>query len=238
MGKRGIMTIQEITQLRNQEMSGKLRMPEQAITFNPKKISEVNQAVEFLTKAKSSCFSLLVKMIIKTFDGIKDIKGVGSKENPYVISTDLGCGSFYSSRECFVEEDYPKDYAVNECFNNCYLAVTKGRVENCQILSGIAYRGSKPFLHSTLKIGNKILDFSYDFCMDENLYMKLFNFEVLSTLDSQTLIDNYPIIRKHQRFLSYKGFSTMYVNFAFEDLIDYLKDKNRREKEKVEIALD
>ena len=72
--------------------------------------------------------------------------------------------------------------------------------------------------------------------MEEELYMKLFNFEVLSTLSSKKLIKGYPIIRKHQKFLSDNGFSTIYATFAFEDLIDYLQDKDRRGKEKVEIA--
>ena len=232
------MTIRELTNLRKEELSGKLRMPKTVFSVNDtKKLREINKAVEFLSRADRGSLLLLLKMVIKGFDGVKDLKGVGVENCPYEISTDFGSGAFYGAHECFDGGVYPKDIVGFQCFNNCYIAITKGYIKDCQILSGIAYRGGeKSFLHSVIKLEDKILDFNYNMCMDMDLYVKLFNFEVLSELDSTTLMKSYPVIRKHQRYLREKGFSTAYAVFAFEDLIDYLQNKNRRENEEVEIA--
>lgn len=234
------MTIQEITELRKQERDGELRMPNLALELegNVDELRDVNLAVEYLVKEDKRSFLLLVKMLIKGFDGVKALSGVGVKNCPYEIETDFGSGSFYNANEFFEDGKLPKELVRRQCFNNCYLMVTKKYISNCEILSGIAYIGAntKPFLHSVIKQNGKILDFNYNLCMDEDLYYKLFNFEVLSNISSKRLIRFYPIIKKHQKFLHDKGFSTMYATFACKDLINYVMDKNRRENEKVEIA--
>ncbi len=233
------MTIKEITELRKQEKDEILRMPNCALDVeNSKQLRDVNQAIEFLSRADKRSFLLLVKMLIKGFKGVNSLKGVGVKNCPYEIETDFGSGSFYSAHECFAGEVFPKDIVQNQCFHNCYLSVIKGYFKDCQILSGIAYRGGegKPFLHSVLKVGNKILDFNYDICMDEELYISLFNFEILSLLDSETILADYPIISKFHKLLNSKGLKTMHAVFAWDDLIDFIYDRNRRKNEKIEIV--
>ena len=233
------MTIQELAELRKQETSGRLRMPNCAKNVeNIEELRQVNAAIEFLARSDKRSFLLLVKMLIKGIDCITDLKGIGTKNCPYEIETSFGSGSFYSVAECFELGVVPEDIEYKQCFHNCYLAVTKGYIKNCEILSGIAYRGGEdmnPFLHSVVRVENKILDFNYNLCIDEELYKKLFNFEIFNTLSSNRVLAGYPVLKKYHKLLNEKGFTTMHAVFAWDDLIDFIYDKNRRKNEKVEI---
>ena len=233
------MTLKEIGELRSQEMQGKLRMPKPALSVeNKKELRELNQAIAYLMQEDKRNFLLLVKLFIKGFKGINDLKGIGLINCPYEIKTNFGSGRFYHMKDCFEDSVVPKDIEFKQCFHNCFLAVTKDYIKNCEIISGIAYRGGeddKPFLHAVIRRAGKIIDFNYNLCIDEELYMSLFNFETLSVVDSQKAIHDYPIIKKYGKILNNKGLTTMHAVFAWEDLMDYICDKNRRKNEEIKM---
>jgi len=232
------MTLEEITHLRDLDENGSLRKPKGYKKIkNSKALREVNNAVAYLLLNNEESFSLLGKMTVKGFKGIKSIRGAGKKDDPYFIKTNFGSGSFYHAHEFFADREYPKCIVKNEWFNNCYMSVTKGYIKDCQILSGIAYRGEggKPFLHSVLKVHDKIIDYNYDMCMDEELYKTLFSFEVLSELDSKTIMKDYSIVKKFYSYLNSCGLTTMHAVFAWEDLVNMVNSKIKAKEEKVEI---
>ena len=232
------MTIDEITYLRELDENGSLRKPKGYKKIkNSKSLRELNTAIEHLLSNDKESFSLLDRMTINRVKGIKSIKGTGKKYDPYYITTSVGSGSFYNAKEFFADREYPKCIVKNECFNNCYMSVVKGYVKDCQILSGIAYRGEggKPFLHSVLRVQEKIIDYNYDICMDEELYKPLFNFEILSEIDSKTIMEDYSNVKKFYSYLNNNGLTTMHAVFAWEDLVNLVNGKIKTKKEKVEI---
>ena len=232
------MKLEEVTRLREYEEGGCLRMPKQFKDLNSANtLRTVNNAIEYLLSEKRCHFSLLVKKALTSCDGIVDIQGNGNKNNPYELTTDFGSGAFYNAREFFDKKEYPKFIVKNECFSNCYMLVTKGVVKDCEILSGIAYRGEggRPFLHSVIKVDNKVMDFNYNICMDEELYYALFNFEVLNRLDSKTMMKDYEIIKKYYSYLNSQKLTTMHAVFAWEDLVDVVNSKININKKQVGI---
>ena len=233
------MTINEITKLRDLEQNGLLRKPKHAENINNnEKLRLTNEIVKCLARSRKRSFLLVFKLLARFLNCVNKLKGQGNLKCPYEIETDYGSGIFFNAHECFKSLQYPKEIEKNRCFNNCYNVVLKQYIPNCTVLSGIAYSGKSPFLHSVISYKNYIIDFNLDLCMDEDLYIKLFNFEILSELSSEKVRKYSSVIKKNQKFLSDKGFSTMYVTFAFEDLIDYLQDNARKGKEEVEIVID
>lgn len=238
------MTIQEITDLRKSENENKLRLPIRAQNLSQEESKQIFRIVQYMVDLVQqeeyhkgiTKNSLLVKSILRRFSSVLWVKGYGTKENPFEIQTKYGGGKFYHAKQCFKNEKYPEGVENKCCFMNCYNLALKFKREDCSILSGIAYKGRRSFLHSVIKLKDKIIDLNYDICIDAELYCRLFNFEVLSELNSLTLAKKYPIIKKHQKFLNEKGFSYMYVNYSLDDLVDYLEDENRNEN--IEIALE
>lgn len=232
------MTIQEITDLRKLENENELRLPIRAQKLSQdecKHIYKIFYYMSSLTQFNEKNSSLILKSILIRFPEVISIKGVGTRVSPFKIQTQYGCGEFFNARLLFEDGKYPINAIHGCCFMNCYNMALKLSKENCSILSGIAFKGKRPFLHSVIKIGDKIIDLNYDMCIDAELYYGLFNFEVLSEVNSIVLVENCSVIEKYQKFLHEKGFSHLYANFALEALINYLEDENRDEN--IEIAL-
>lgn len=225
------MTIKEITKLRYDEQLGLLEMPKsyQEI-LNKEEHKSLIRLVRTLSRDKKS-FLLFVKKLLFASCGINYLNGTGDRNSPFQISTNYGDGIFYPLREFFANKQIPQFIQSNECFNNCYVSMEKMLYKNCRVLSGVAYAGHKPFLHSVVLTNDLILDYNMNLCMSKDLYLKLFCFETLSCLDMKTFKKGYSTIRRNRKYLNQNGVSTIYAVFAYEDLIRYLNEEPGDRKE-------
>ena len=127
----------------------------------------------------------------------------------------------------FLEEEDCSYFQKRYCFQNVYEFAARNENKS-EILSGIAFR-DYPFLHSVILVGDYILDFNYDLAMGKDLYFKMFNFEVLSRVDSDYVKENSYLISKDSKFLTSNRIAYGDVAFCFEELVEILKQEKRCE---------
>ena len=102
----------------------------------------------------------------------------------------------------------------------------------CEILSGICYR-SYPFLHTVLLIDDYILDFNYDLIMAKDLYMDLFNFEVISKIKSEDVLANLKLFNGKNKFVKENKITYGDVCFCYYEMLEILKNKQIENKSNV-----
>lgn len=208
------MTIYEINKL-NQDANNKvLRKP----------VSLMNGDYEDTLRAHK-IFKIIIDDVIRNKDrdlflysmfgkcrmrkvGISKIKNVNQVYN---INSSIGNGVFFDARTLFIDGRYPKWIEPYNCFTNTRLLILQTGLE-AKILSGIAFIG-KPFLHSVLLVGDKVIDFNYDLVITKDLYFALTHFEVLAELDYTKILENKKLIK------GIKGVPNYVFNFAFEEVM-------------------
>lgn len=157
-----------------------------------------------------------------------DLSGKGTREDPYFINTNFGCGNFllYSK---FLNANEDTSYIKKRyCFQNVY-EFSKRCSKKCEIISGLAFR-DYPFLHSVILLDDYVLDFNYNLAMSKDLYFKMFNFEVLTKVDSDYVKENAYLISKDSKFLTSNRIAYGDVAFCFEELVEILKQEKRCEE--------
>ena len=102
--------------------------------------------------------------------------------------------------------------------------LTKQGIE-CNVLTGMSYFDS-PYLHAVLSVKNRntnkiqILDFNYDLVMDYDLFLKLYSFEVWSSVSGQKFLDDRDIIEVNG--VDLKDYQLL---LAYDDAIRYKQEK-------------
>lgn len=232
------MKIEEVTKLRKQEQNYMLRTT--AFNYGNLQISEdldmqraviidhLRDITKRNQKKQNLNISILIdRLIIKKSKAVKKFKGLGTTDKPYRIDCVFGKGRILNAHELFELKQYPTYIKKQFCFSNCLYCVNSlaHHGVKAKIISGIANVHSRPFLHSVIEIDNGyIVDFNYDFAMDKSLYINLFNFEILSTVSGKKLVEDDTVRRLKKKFVN-----AMYVNFAYDDVLSYLKNPNMQD---------
>lgn len=95
----------------------------------------------------------------------------------------------------------------------------------------------KPFLHSVILVENKVIDFNYNIVISKDLYFKLVKFECLAEVDAQKARDTFDFVVSKRDLLNKSKVQTLTMNFAFDDVLDYLQNEERQ-IEKPDIGID
>lgn len=236
------MTIEEVTKLRKQEKEKTLRKPlsfKEPISIKEKQFFKeyrvvVSQICSLLEKKgvmqNFSFNSLISRRIIKNSKVVNSFKGLGTEKKPYVLDAKFGKFKFWNAHECFKKESYPEFIEENHCFANCYTLACclAGEKIHSKVLSGIFYNCDYSILHSVIEFNNYICDFNLNICMEKDLYIKLFPFEVLSELEGERIFQDREYI--HKNLDLFKKKSIMYLNFAYDDCLNYINDKQRQQQ--------
>ena len=98
---------------------------------------------------------------------------------------------------------------------------------DCQILSGIAYM-NEPFLHSVILFKDKVIDFNYNIVMSKELYFAITKFECLAELSASRVRETVDLVMSKRDILTKSNLSCVTINFAFEDVLDYLQNEQRQ----------
>ena len=233
------MTIEEVTELRKQEKNKTLREPKRKMFFLPKleeKRKEISSLICGLLIKRGftqnlTLGSLLRRLVIKKNSVVKSFKGMGTKKKPYILKSELGNGEFFNAQDCFIDNMYPEGIKQGYCFSNCYIMayVLGAKKIPAKILSGIFYDNFDSLLHSVLEVENKyIVDFNINLCIDKDLYYNIFPFEVLSEIDAGRIFNDEENLEQNLELFKYKGI--MYLNFAYDDVLNYIKNKERQQQ--------
>lgn len=227
------MKIKEIEQLVKDEKEGCLRSPKPA----------KNKSVEEL-KGYQTIMTAIVKGVIENDqadallatdavqqglkqDGINQIKKIDFQKNIYKINTKFGSTEFHDAHRLFVNGKYPHWIKEGLCYSNCYSFALLLNY-NSKVISGIAKMGDDVFLHSVVVVGNKVIDFNYNVVMDYEFYQKMFCFEVLAELESKRIKDTHAWFELNQELLGKTDFQSYTTNFAYEDVLNFIKKKGKR----------
>lgn len=237
------MTIEEVTNLRKQEKNKTLRKPnciKEPVTIVEKSLLKqqmiiVNQIYQLLNKKGAVqnflLGSLINRLIIKKSFAVKTFKGLGTKKRPYEIDSEFCKGKIWNAHEFFKKRKYPQYIKTGYCFSNCFTSAFNlaHRKIPAKILSGIVNNLQESCLHSVLEIENKfIVDFNLNLCIEKDIYAKLLPFEVLSVLNANRICEDKDFVKLNADAVN--NISIMYFNFAYDDVIDYIKNKERQQQ--------
>ncbi len=229
------MTIEEINELAQLERAEKLRKPIFAENLNHEELFNSEQIllrIKWLLqeqKEQGLVGCLYRRLVMKKQKGVNSFKGVGTLKHPYKIETDFGSGCFYDARKGFNKKKYPDFVAQNFCYSNCLQFALTTKID-CKILSGIGYM-DKSFLHSVILIRDKIIDFNYHVAMDKDLYFALTKFECLEELDAKKVRETCDYVMSKRYVLSKSHLQTITINFAYDDVLDYLNNEDRQNEQ-------
>lgn len=217
------MTLEEVRDLRDLENHNQLRHSSlaQNLTIEEKdKIYLINTRIRELVDN----VSLFVKYFAKQGGELVQVSGSGTREDPYLIDCEYGQGRLYKLNKIF--KNLPKWVKKFECFGNCVgMAYVLGQNHQGKVIAGI-YDLGKPVMHAVIEINVNgmtcIADFNFNMVIEKDLYIKLFNFEIMAETEFNKIVQNSQHLRHCQ-------LNTVFTAFAFDDLIDYLQDDARRE---------
>ncbi len=223
------MTLEEVRKLRDQENNNQLR---HSSLFENLTVDENDNLYFINTKIRElvDTVSLFVKYFAKKGGELVQVSGKGSKEDPYLIDCEYGQGRLYKLNKIF--KNLPKWVKKFECFGNCVgMAYVMGKEDYIGKVIGGIYDTGKPVMHAVLEIEVDgvicIADFNFNMIIEKDLYIKLFNFEVLAETEFQKIVEASDDLRHLQ-------LTTMYTVFAFNDLIDYLHNEERQSTTPIE----
>ena len=226
------MTIEEINFLAKQEKEGLLRKPTSAQNYTQEDLQTQEQLLLrirwFLEEEKANGFvgCLFRRIVMKKQKGVKSFQGLVTIKHPYKIETDFGGGTLYDARKGFNKKTYPEWIEQNYCYDNCLKFALLTKLD-CSVLSGLAYM-DKPFLHSVILVKDKIIDFNYHIVMDKELYFKLVKFECMAKVNAKQVRDTSDFVVSKRSILNKSNLKTITMNFAFDDVLDYLQNEERQ----------
>ena len=240
------MTIEDVSELRRQEKAGTLRKPDcfkDNMTMVERSVLRqkviIATALYNLTRKRGtvqnfSPKSLINRSIIRRSFLIKSFKGLGTNKRPYKIDGELGRGNIINAHEFFTSKKYPEFIEKGFCFGNCFTMaqVLANSKKESKIVSGIMSNGNYSFLHSVLEVDKFIIDFNIDMAISKELYNNIFLFEPLVVLEGKQIHKDKEFLENNLPAIG--DMSVMYMNFAYDDVISYMKDKKRQEQ-KIEL---
>jgi len=229
------MTIEQVEELRLQEMEGALRNPKLNISEN-----EIENAY-YIRWAIFSVFNsenFLKKLINKTIlrnAGVK-ISGKGTSKKHYKLQTPFGDGECFKIEHIFKNKKCP--LGVGNCFSNAFnmasVMVQLPYIESCDCVSGILYtkknNKDNAILHSVFELGDYVCDANFGLCISKELYYKIFMFEELTRISGQRVNEAKGILAKTESREIAKSFNlkTYHLVFALDDFIDFITNKERQ----------
>lgn len=194
------MTLDEYKELKIEEIINAIRKP-----------VEVKNSTIFQLVAKKYILSQILNLL--ECDGSIDnleayalskgalkslcgLVGEGSTEDPYRISTEFAKGGFMDVHRFLPGGKIPDYIQNNSCHRNCYFFAV-GQTNNCEVITGIYQKDKDAHLHTVIGSNGVIIDFNWKLVMSEELYFKLFNFEVINRVQSCEIKENAELIEKH-----------------------------------------
>lgn len=243
------MTIEEITNLRKQEQNRTLRSPncyKQPTSEEERYLQQEKQnamacivTLTQTTGAGHNFFrpSTVIRTALRKNEYINSFKGLGTLNHPYIIDSKQGKGKIVNAHELFEKKEYPNYVESNKCFANSLVyaySLARDGVD-AKLVSGIFDVGIRPILHSVVEIpnhkvlGDCIVDFNYNLAISKNLYCSLFNFEELNNVDAIRLVQDRIFSKENRKKL--QGKNVMYINFAYDDILDYISNKDRQNQD-------
>ena len=223
------MKLEEVRDLRENENNNKLRHSK---LLEEKSVEERDEIYYINTKVRGMVdkLPLLVKYFAKKGEELVQISGEGTRESPYIIDCEYGHGKLYKLDEIF--KKLPRWVKKFECFGNCVgMAYVMGKEDYVGKVIGGIYDLGKPVMHAVIEIDidgiECIADFNFNMVIEKELYVKLFNFEIMEETDFKKIVEN-------EKFLRHCKYNTLFTVFAFDDLIDYIQDETRQELSPIE----
>ena len=231
------MTIEEVEELRKQELNDELRFPE--LQIERRQINQVLLIREFIYRAVNN--KLFVSRMLNRLRLKKmgfEISGKGTDENPYVLKSYLGEGKFFNVKYLFRSRRCP--FKVGLCFSNAFNIASEmyklENVDNCDCVSGISLvQGNnkwRKILHSVVELNNKwVVDVNCGMVISNDLYYKLFMFEELARVSGEDASTMYEILetQKLKDVVRKFNLKSYHMVFAKDDLIDFIENYSRQE---------
>ena len=229
------MTIEEVEELRVEELNNALRFPK--LQIENREINKVLLIQEHIFDAINDKFiisKLINKLRLKKIGF--EIGGKGTAENPYRLKSYLGEGKCFNIKYIFNDKKCP--FKVGACFSNAFNMAGEmyklPDVEHCDCVSGIALtmgkNGWRRILHSVVEINDMVIDANLKMVISKDLYYKLFMFEELARFSGKQAEEMLGILKKEETRKITKQFNlkTCHMVFAIDDMKDFLTNEERR----------
>ena len=229
------MTIEEVENLRIQEINHQLRFPKLQIENRDINKTFAIQTELYCVLNNGNFLTKLINKVRLRKMGVK-ISGKGRKNNPYIID----CGDVKG--EVFIIDDIFKKgkcpFRVGACFSNSFNMVCEMKnlpnVKRCDCVSGISLTRTNTrhtsILHSVVELNDKVIDANLKMVISKELYYKLFMFERLSRIsgnEAEEMLDMLKIDEVKQ-ISKHFNLRTYHLVFALEDMQDFLSNEQRR----------
>lgn len=230
------MTIEEVEELRIQELNKELRFPNLNIgTDEVEKFFSIQYCLHCVVNDKTFLSRLINKISLRKM-GLK-ISGKGTKEKPYILESENLKGKCFNVKHIFSDKKCP--FEVGQCFMNSFNISGEmcklENIEHCDCVSGISLtkrKGeTKSILHSVVELNNKwVVDVNLGMVVSKNLYFKLFMFEELARYEGKRAEEILEILdREATREISRQfNLKCYHMNFAVDDFIDFINNQSRR----------
>lgn len=234
------MTIEEVEELRVQELNNTLRFPKLEIDANEiENIFSIQWCLHGIVNDKSFLTKLINKTSLKKM-GFK-VSGKGTKDKPYLLESKNIKGKCFNIKHIFKDKKCP--FKVGHCFMNSFNISGEmyklDNIEQCDCVSGISLIKSqgtvKSILHSVVELNNKwVVDVNLGMVISKKLYYKLFMFEELARFDGKKAEEMIGVLNKKAvKEISWKyNLKAYHMNFAMDDLIDFINNPSRRNEHK------
>jgi len=229
------MTIEQVEELRIQEMNGTLRRPKLLIENRSiNNVFRIQYAIYKVVNSKTFITKLINKTYLRNI-GL-EINGKGTVENCYTIKTPYGEGEVFNVKYLFKRNKCP--LKQGNCFSNSWQMasvvadLTDNEVSDC--VSGISLiaqkEGPSSILHSIVETDRWVIDVNWGICMSKELYYKLFMFEELARIKGQRIDEIREEISSddYRKIAKEFNMKTYHLVFAVDDFIGFLADEERR----------
>ena len=151
------------------------------------------------------------------------LSGDGFLTNPFTIHTEFASGGFIDLQDFMPNNTIPSYIENNACHKNSFIFAMQ--TKDADVLTGIyGYKGNKNMnLHSVVEIQGIVLDFNWKIAMTKELYLQLFNFEVLSQVSGKKLAEDYDTIVQGVELIGNK-FTYAELLACYDDVLEYIKE--------------
>lgn len=227
------MKIKEIAILAEQDRNNTLRLPKPAEKKSKEELLMYEKIMSAMVAGviENPQADILLKdlSVIESLkqDGIRQLRKIDYAKGVYKINTQYGSTEFYDAHRLFIGGRYPQWLKPGLCYSNCYTYALSSKT-NSKVVSGIAFMGDTTFLHSVVVIADKVIDFNYNIVMSFEMYKKMFCFEILAELESKRIKDTNAWFELNYELLNSPDLQTYTLNFAHEDLLNYIKKNGKR----------
>jgi len=229
------MTIEQVEELRKQEMGRTLRLPKLLIEKDEiRKALYIRWAIFKVMESETFLKKLVNKSILRKA-GVK-ISGKGTGKKHYKFKTPFGEGQCFDIKYLFKDKKCPLE--VGACFSNSFnLASTMAMIIDDKVtdcVSGILYAndsdGERSILHSVFEFDDFVVDANFGMCISKELYYKVFMFEELVRITGKQINEVQEILTDDTNVATAKKFNlkTYHLVFALEDMINFITNEKRQ----------